>query len=186
MKSESVNCSASTIAALRSGDVSAFESVFVTFGPKLYAFALHLTKQREEAEEIVQEVFLKVWEQRQQLDLEQNFDGYLFSIARNIAYNKARRKVYEFAFAQYAATTAVAAVCYTEEAMAYQDLEKLLEDTYTALPPVRRQVFLLSRVEGKSNSEIARALNTSISNVENHLHKALKFIKEKFRISNAH
>lgn len=185
MRSENVHCPASTIAALRSGDVSAFESVFMTFEPKLYAFALRLTGQREDAEEIVQEVFLKVWEQRRQLDPEQYFDGYLFSIARNLAYNKARRRVYEFAFAKYAATSATGAACFTEEAVAYQDLEKLLEETYTALPPVRRQVFVLSRMEGKSNSEIARVLNTSISNVENHLHKALKFIKGKLRISNA-
>lgn len=185
MKPERMYCSATTIAALKAGDVSAFETVYTLFEPRLYAFAVRLTRQREEAEEVVQEVFLKVWERRHQFDPEQNFDGYLFSIAKNIVYNKARRQVYEVAFAKYATTSAAQAVCLTEENMAYQDLEQLLEDTYATLPPVRRQVFVLSRVEGKSNSEIAQVLNTSISNVENHLYKALKMIREKLRISNA-
>ncbi|GAA4432812.1 RNA polymerase sigma-70 factor [Pontibacter saemangeumensis] len=161
--------------------MAAFESLYKLFEPRLYAFALHLSRQKVDAEEIVQEVFLKVWERRHLLDADQNFDGYLFSIARNLVYNKARRRVYEFAFTQYVAATGEHAGCFTEETVAYRDLVKLLEETYATLPPIRRQVFVMSRVEGKSNSEIARLLNTSNSNIENHLNKALKSIKERFK-----
>ena len=161
--------------------MAAFESLYQVFGRKLYTFALSLCRQKEDAEEIVQEVFLKVWERRHLLDEDQNFDGYLYSIARNMVYNKARRRVYEFAFTEYIAATGERTACLTEEAVAYQDLLKLLEETCAALPPMRRQVFVMSRVEGKSNSEIAQLLHTSNSNIENHLNKALKAIKERFR-----
>lgn len=181
MKSGSMISLASTIEALRAGDMAAFESLYQVFEPRLYAFALHLTLHKEDAEEIVQEVFLKVWERRHLLDADQNFDGYLFSIARNMVYNKARRRVYEFAFTRYIAATGVNNGCFTDETVAYQDLVKLLEDAYATLPPVRRQVFVMSRVEGKSNNEIARLLHTSTSNIENHLNKALKAIKAKLR-----
>lgn len=181
MKSESTVCLAGTIEALKQGDMAAFESLYQVFEQKLYTFVLHLTRQKEDAEEIVQEVFLKVWERRHSLDPDQNFDGYLFSIAKNMVYNKTRRRVYEFAFTQYLAATGANTGCFTEETVAYQDLVKLLEEIYATLPPVRRQVFVMSRVEGKSNSEIAELLNTSNSNIENHLNKALKSIKEKFK-----
>lgn len=172
---------ASTIAALRKGDMAAFENLYQALGPKLYAFALRLCGQKEDAEEIVQEVFLKVWERRHLLDEGQNLDGYLYSIARNKVYNRARRRVYEFAFTEYMAATGTGTGCFTEEAVAYRDLVKLLEEACATLPPVRRRVFVMSRVEGKSNSEIAQLLHTSNSNIENHLNKALKFIKERFR-----
>ena len=181
MKSGSIVCVASAIAALKKDDMAAFENLYRVYEPKLYTFALHLARQSEDAEEIVQEVFLKVWERRHQLDPDQNFDGYLFSIARNMVYNKARRRVYEFAFTQYVAAAGQGTGCFTEETVAYHDLVKLLEETYATLPPIRRQVFVMSRVEGKSNTEIAQLLNTSNSNIENHLNKALKSIKEKFK-----
>jgi RNA polymerase sigma-70 factor (ECF subfamily) len=181
MKSESTVNLASALAALKQGDVAAFESLYKLFEPKLYAFAMHLTRQKEDAEEIVQEVFVKVWERRHLLDPDQNFDGYLFSIAKNMVYNRTRRRVYEFAFTQYIAANGVNTGCFTEETVAYQDLVKLLKEAYATLPPVRRQVFVMSRVEGKSNSEIAEQLNTSNSNIENHLNKALKSIKERFK-----
>lgn len=185
MKLKGIHCLPDAIAALRAGDITAFEKIYNFFEPRLFAFAMHLVGHKEEAEEIIQEVFLKIWERRSQLDPEQNFEGFLFSVAKNIAYNKGRRRAYEYAFAQYFSVAGTEDRCFTEETVAYRDLERLLEETYAELPPVRRKVFVLSRMEGKSNGEIAQLLNTSISNIENHLHKALKVIREKLRISNA-
>ncbi|SDL93005.1 RNA polymerase sigma-70 factor, ECF subfamily [Catalinimonas alkaloidigena] len=181
MKAQNTLCLATTFAALRGDDVAAFRTLYHHFEPQLYAFALHLVRQREEAEEIVQEVFLKVWERRHTLDATLNFDGYLYRIARHLVYNKARHRVYEQAFRQYVVAAGIPTSSCTEEALAYQEVVALLEEIYATLPPIRRQVFLLSRVEGKSNSEIAQLLNTSKSNIENHLHKALKTIREKFK-----
>jgi len=181
MKPENPTSLRNTLTALQAGDMAAFRKLFRIFEPKLYRFSLYLAGQKEDAEEVVQEVFLKVWERRQQIDPEQNFDGYLFSIAKHLVYNKARQKATAFAYSQYLQTTGSHTVCSTDETVDYWDLSRLLEDACASLPPVRRQVFILSRVEGKNNNEIARLLNTSNSNVENHLNKALKVIKDKFR-----
>ncbi|QCR22737.1 RNA polymerase sigma factor [Pontibacter sp. SGAir0037] len=181
MNRKGSECLAGILEAVKADNIAAFEQLYQLCEPKLYSFAMHLTRQKEDAEEVVQEVFLKIWEGRKSLDQELNFDGYLLSIAKHLVYNKARRRGYEFAFKQYLTKSRINIDRSTEEAVAYRDLEKLLEEFYTNLPPVRKQVFLLSRVEGKSNSEIAKLLNTSTSNIENHLNKALKVIKNRFK-----
>src|SRR5687768_38093 len=100
IQSESKNL-AKTIEALKDGDRSAFESIYRSFGPKLYAFTRKLVRNKEDVEEVVQEVFVKLWERKQFLDPQQNFDGYLFTIARNLVYNKAKHQVYELAYGKY-------------------------------------------------------------------------------------
>ncbi|QHT65695.1 RNA polymerase sigma-70 factor [Rhodocytophaga rosea] len=170
-----------TIIALKNGDRSAFERVYNSFGPKLYAFTKKLVRNKEDADEIVQEVFLKIWERRHFLDPEQNFDGYLFRIARNLVYNKAKHQVYEVAYSKYLIGNKSVADNDTEESIYYQDLNHIVEEAYTALPPVRKQVFVMSRIEGLSNSEIADRLHTSNSNIENHINKALRDIRLKLK-----
>ncbi|WP_207433903.1 RNA polymerase sigma factor [Sabulibacter ruber] len=169
------------IEALSNGDVAAFERLYRKLEPKLFSFAAKLVKSREDAEEIVQEVFLKLWEKRTSLDPKQNLDGYLFTIAKNLVYNKARHRVYEFAFSQYLAEHATVAEDSTQLALEHQELLQLFEEVCASMPPVRRQVFVMSRTEGLSNTEIASALNTSNSNIENHMNKALKMLREKFK-----
>lgn len=169
------------IEALQQGDPAAFKNLYRRFEPKLYAFTLKLVQHKEDAEEVVQEVFLKVWEKRETLDPTQNLDGYLFRIARNLVYNKAKHQVYEFAYSQYLATQKNESENFTENAYQHQELNTLFENICAELPPVRKQVFLMSRAEGLTNSEIAEILHTSNSNVENHINKALKVVREKFK-----
>ncbi|KAA5540579.1 RNA polymerase sigma factor [Adhaeribacter rhizoryzae] len=170
------------IQALKHGDRLAFEKIYQRFGPKLYAFTLKLGCNKEDAEEVVQEVFLKIWERKHLLDPQQNFDGYLFRMVRHLVYNKARHRVHEFAYHSYLASAQNKTESYIEESLDYQELDQLLQETYTALPPVRQQVFVMSRLEGLSNNEIAEKLQTSNSNIENHLNKALRAIRLKLKL----
>jgi RNA polymerase sigma-70 factor (ECF subfamily) len=169
------------LAALKTGDRTAFTWIYHCFGPKLYAYARRLVPVQEEAEEIVQEVFIKLWEHKHFIDPQQHFDGYLFRIARNLVYNKARRHVYAVAYQQYLAGQESGTKNEIQEKLDYQELNQLLEETCAALPPVRRQVFMMSRMEGRSNSEIAKMLQTSTSNIENHINKALREIRLKLK-----
>lgn len=169
------------IAALKGGDRDAFTHIYHSFGPKLYGFARKLVFDEEEAAEIVQEVFVKLWERKHFLDPQQHFDGYLYRMARNIVYNKARHQVHACAYKRYRASQESQTENETEHRMDYQDLNQALEETYAAFPPVRRQVFRMSRIEGMSNGEIAQALQTSNSNIENHLNKALRDIRIKLK-----
>ncbi|RNI26761.1 RNA polymerase sigma-70 factor [Rufibacter latericius] len=181
MQAEGKESFTADVAALTTGDVAAFERLYLALEPKLFAFAMKLVRSREDAEEIVQEVFLKVWEKRASLDPTQNLDGYLFTTAKNLVYNKARHRVYEFAFGQYLADYGVVSENSTQTALEHKELVQLFEETCASMPPVRRQVFVMSRAEGLSNTEIAKALNTSNSNIENHINKALKMLREKFK-----
>lgn len=168
-----------TLAALKIGDRAAFTHIYHNFGPKLFAFARKLVPVQEEAEEIVQEVFIKLWENKHFLDPGQNFDGYLFRMARNLVYNKARHQVHVLAYQKYLAGQPRPTASEIQQKLDYQELNQFLEEAFAALPPVRRQVFMLSRMEGRSNSEIAQMLQTSTSNIENHINKALRAIRLK-------
>jgi RNA polymerase sigma-70 factor, ECF subfamily len=167
------------IEALKMGDRSAFERIYHCFGPKLHAFTRKLVHNKEDAEEVVQEVFLKLWERKHFLDPEQHFDSYLFRIAKNLVYNKARHQVYEQAYGKYLTGQDEALQNTTQHQIEYQELNHLLEETYTTMPPTRKQVFMMSRLEGLSNGEIAEQLQTSNSNIENHINKALHAIRRK-------
>jgi RNA polymerase sigma-70 factor (ECF subfamily) len=122
-----------------------------------------------------------LWERKHFLNPQQNFDGYLYTIARNLVYDKARHQVYQTAHSKYLKEKKCFAENSTEEDIFYQDLNHLLEEAYTSLPPVRKQVFVLSRIEGLSNGEIAERLQTSNSNIENHINKALRDIRIKLK-----
>ncbi|CAM3743052.1 RNA polymerase sigma-70 factor [Pontibacter korlensis] len=167
--------------SLLTGDEGAFACLYREFEARLYTFAFKLTQDKIDAEEVVQEVFLKVWEKRHTLNPQQSFGGFLFTVAKNIVYNKAKQRAYHFAFQKYLAYSEQDICRATENNLGYNELGTLLDKIYEALPPVRRKVFLMSRLQGLSNSEIAAELNTSTSNIENHLNKALRFIREKLQ-----
>ncbi|MCC9167589.1 RNA polymerase sigma-70 factor [Pontibacter harenae] len=169
-----------TIEALKDGNKAAFESIYYRFYSKLTAFVKKLVKDKEDVDEVVQEAFVKLWEKRHCLDPQQNLDGYIFRIARNIVYNKARHQVHEHAYAQYLAEKNAMTENLTDHYIDYQELNGLLKDVCSALPPVRKQVFEMSRIEGLSNGEIAEIMQTSTSNIENHISKALRDIRKKF------
>ncbi|GAA4412808.1 RNA polymerase sigma-70 factor [Nibrella viscosa] len=174
------NTLARWVSDLRSGDKYAFEQIYFHFQAKLYQFAFKLTRDQEEAEEVVQEVFVRLWESRQLIDTSKNFDGYLFLITRNIVYNHARHQAYKVAYLKYLDADGAPLRNVTEERLNFEELRQVLEEIYSALSPVRKQVFIMSRIEGLSNSEIAAILHTSTSNIENHIYKALLTIRQKF------
>ena len=83
------------LAAIAAGDFKAFDILYQKYYRMLYSFALDLSKNSHEAEELVQSVFVSVWEVRQSIDPEKSFNAYLFSIARNRFYNMLRKRVVE-------------------------------------------------------------------------------------------
>ncbi|MEQ9437415.1 MAG: RNA polymerase sigma-70 factor [Cyclobacteriaceae bacterium] len=170
------------VSKLKEGDRFAFDALFFAYEPTLYAYAMKLTHHTEDAKEIVQEVFLKVWEKKQQLDPQYSFEGFLYTIAKNLVFNKAKRRVYDFAYKEYLSFSNHQVEYATENHLLYNELNELVNSACEQLPPVRREVFTMSRMDGLSNREIAEKLNTSTSNVKNHINKALRFLKEQIQI----
>lgn len=169
---------------LKQDDIKAFDILFYKFESKIFNFSFKLTHSKEESEEVVQEVFLKVWEKRSSLRPEGNFESYIFTIAKNIAYNKARDHVYELAYKEYAMKLGNTDTYDVEKQLDLKELELLIQASCQKLPPVRRKVFMMSRFGGLTNDEIAETLNTSTSNIKNHIYKALIFLKEHLRTHN--
>lgn len=163
---------------LKRSDKKAFDRLYRKYEEKLYAFAYKLTRSHEEAKEIVQYTFLKIWEKRSTIDEEKNFEAFLFTIARNKVYNKARKRTYAHAYENYLKNKLSHKQNNgTEESLQYRETWEIIKNAIEQLPPRRKEVFTMSRINGLSNKEIANLTDTSVSNIENHINKALKLLR---------
>jgi RNA polymerase sigma-70 factor (family 1) len=159
------------------GDESAFRELFDWHRDKLYAYMLRLSNERVVAEDIVQEVFLKIWINKHELTSIRNFDAYLFTIARNHAFNLSKQIVNRQALLNDITSGLSQSDVFTEKDVDYKNLYTLLVQELSKLPAQQRKVFTLSRFEGLSNEDIARAQSISVGTVKKHLSLATLTLK---------
>lgn len=169
------------VQSLQKGNVAAFDSLFEVYSPKLYGFAFKYFRNEHDAEELVQEVFVKVWENRLALKSEFSFKSYLFTIALNqirkyfnkratsLRYLESLRNDPEFSDNQ--------ALHENDYELAFQQINLIIEQ----MPPRRREIFIKSKLEGKSSKEIAEELNISAGTVDNQVSEALRFIRTQIK-----
>jgi RNA polymerase sigma-70 factor (ECF subfamily) len=162
---------------LRKGDVDAFDMVYHRYAGKLFAFALKYLKSREEAEELVQSVFLKVWENQATLKKETSFKSYLFTIAYNEICNLFRKRKYLQNFIESAISEKPETSTEMESQIEFRFVLEQVDQIIVQLPEKQRVVFLKSRQEGKSSKEIADELGLSKGTVDNYISESLKFIR---------
>ena len=162
---------------LRKGDVDAFDMVYHRYAGKLFAFALKYLKSREEAEELVQSVFLKVWENQATLKKETSFKSYLFTIAYNEICNLFRKRKYLQNFIESAISEKPETSTEMESQIEFRFVLEQVDQIIVQLPEKQRAVFLKSRQEGKSSKEIADELGLSKGTVDNYISESLKFIR---------
>lgn len=165
------------IEKLRNGDVEAFDQVYQRYAGRLYAFSMKYLKSKEEAEELVQSVFLKVWENQKKLKKETSFKSYLFTIAYNEICNIFRRRKYQQNFLANLSFKSSEASGETEEQIDFVFIKEQVDQIIAQLPEKHRTVFLKSRKEGKSTKEISDELNLSKGTVDNYISESLKFIR---------
>ncbi|MEI7524178.1 MAG: RNA polymerase sigma-70 factor [Mariniphaga sp.] len=169
------------VARLRKGDVNAFDQVYAKYAPKLYAFSFKYLRSKEEAEELVQSVFLKVWENRQKLRSDTSLKSFLFTIAYNEICNLFRQRNYLRKFVE---TTLISNREGSDEPEGQIDALFLLEQLnriLAKLPEKQRIIFVKSRQEGKSTKEIASELGLTAGTVDNYISESLKFIRSQLR-----
>jgi len=157
---------------LKDGDKKAFEVVFEHYKNYLYRFIRKALPSEEDPEGIVQEVFISLWLNRDNLDERKPLKPYLFTIAKNQIYDQLRkiyskRKYLDSLLSDYAANAGSAA----NEAD-YWEFERYLSDKIDQLPARRRDIFKLSKLEGKSYREIAALLNISENTVDMQMRSA--------------
>jgi RNA polymerase sigma-70 factor (ECF subfamily) len=162
---------------LGKGNPSAFRQLYSVNGPRLYGFCKHFGLNPDDAREIVQETFIRIWEHRQELRPDTSFTSYLFTIARNLIYNSVRRTAYWEKYLREASLQMPAGGPVSVPADE-RELQRLIGVAILQLPDKCRQIFWKSRYEGISNQQIADELAISKSTVENQLNKALKTIRK--------
>lgn len=162
---------------LQKGDVEAFDLVYEKYAGRLYGFTLKYLKSTDETEELVQSVFLKVWENYKTLKKESSFKSYLFTIAYNEICNTFRRRSHLQKFIGEQLIENSQTSSETEELIDFNSIRVQIDKIIAKLPERQRTIFLKSREEGKSNKEIANELGLSSGTVDNYISESLKFIR---------
>ncbi|WP_461534217.1 RNA polymerase sigma-70 factor [Sinomicrobium sp.] len=170
------------IKGIKRGDRIAFGRLFILMRKKLYFFVLSYTKSGYAADEIVQEVFIRIWQKREKIK-PATFYTLIFVMARNLTYNylrdtmrreTAREELWE-------AVTKSKSHNQTETQLYYKEYCAIVGDIVNQLPVQKRKIYRLSREQGKSNAEIAAILGITTKTVKNHLWKTMTVIKRGIR-----
>ena len=159
-----------------------FKCLFDNYKNRLYGYVLTITHSHYTAEEITQEIFIKLWLCRDILSQVENLDGYIFTIARNKTLNHLRKAAYDVRLLKELQAQALSAGVSNniEERALASEYDRLLQDALARLSPQRRLVYLLSRQRGLDHAEIAHQLQLSRNTVKNHMVEALRFIRHYF------
>ncbi|WP_342328704.1 RNA polymerase sigma-70 factor [Pedobacter sp. FW305-3-2-15-E-R2A2] len=164
---------------LISGDHKAFIEIYHRFQALLYVYACKITTDKEEAEDIVQEVFIYLWDKRTTIILRSSISSYLYSAVRykffNLLDHKKVRKDYTSSFQNFLDEGEYITDNYIRE----KEFSQLIEKEILALPDKMREVFELSRKQNLSRKEIAEKLNISEKTVKNQISNALKILRGK-------
>lgn len=164
---------------LQTGDVEAFDMIYAKYSAKLYKFGLKYLRSAAEAEELVQSVFLKVWENYKGLKKELSFKSYLFTIAYNDICKLFRKRDYLRKFIVDTLAENPQFSHKIEDGIDCQSVLERVKQIINKLPERQKTIFKKSREEGKTTKEIAAELDLSPGTVDNYISEALKFIRSR-------
>lgn len=163
---------------LKKGDMKAFDIIYKKYSRRLYGFIFRYIKLESDTEEIVQDVFVKIWKSRDNIDIYSSFESFLFTIAHNETVNLLKRRATEQKYIEHVKSLQHLDETYelTDE-IHYKELTHRFQDLLDELSPRQKEIFQLSREEGLSHREIAEKLGISVNTVKNHLVTTLSFLK---------
>lgn len=165
------------IQRLKQSDSAAFKSVFDLFYPSTFRFLQFKLNDDDLAKDIIQDVFIKIWENRSQLEAERSFKSYLYKIANNRALKHFRHEKVVRKYEQAQKAQPQPHADSPETLLEHQELAERLQKAIRQLPEKPRTVYLMSRVEKLSYKEIAERLNISVKTVETHIGNSLKALR---------
>ena len=163
---------------LKNGDMLAFDQIYELYSHKLFSFVFRILKDEAAADDVVQEVFIKIWESREKLGDYKLLNSYIFTIAYNNSIDLIRKKINNNKYLEHLRISA--SINFTPSIVSqieYNELNKEVEKLVENLPERQKQVYLLHREEGLTYPEIAERLGISKNTVENHMVKALKYLR---------
>lgn len=168
------------LALLQVGDENAFDCLYHQYSNRIFGKILRLTKSVEVSEELLQDVFMKVWERREGIDPALPFKSYLFRIAENLISDYYRRAAKDRRVYDHLLGAGTAHECPFDEEQEHQIYQQNLDRLQEAvgqLPQKCREVYTLCKIEGKSYREVASQLDMSTATISNHMTKANRLIR---------
>jgi RNA polymerase sigma-70 factor (ECF subfamily) len=177
MKEESL-----LLVELREGSEKDFDALYKLYRERLYGTVYNLIKSHEFAEEILQDVFIKIWLNRSSIDLSKSFSAYLDTIAKNTVYDYFRKIASDNAkIEQLILIMKKCEPANAESLIALKEVQSHLDDILFKLPQKCREVYVLCRIEGRSHEEVSKLLNISKSTINNHIMKASRIVKANWK-----
>lgn len=165
---------------LTQNNEAAFCELYIRYKDKLHYFCLSLIKSKEETNDIVQEVFIRIWESRNFINPDLSFSSFLYTIARNRILNHFRDMDIDVKVKSILAKTNPVEEELIEADLIYTEYQKILQEAIEALPPQRKKIFNMSREDNMTHKEIAAELGISVNTVQEHISESLRFIKKYF------
>ncbi|WP_295939585.1 sigma-70 family RNA polymerase sigma factor [uncultured Alistipes sp.] len=167
---------------LKRGDKEAFDVIYEQWGGYVYNFTCKTLYNKSLAEDITQELFLRLWECRAQIDEERNFQSWLFTVARNLVYREGRRMLLNSAFIDVIQKEgAKSSGNTTDDMVNFSFTNEYITELIDQLPPARKRIYILNKQAGLSVREIAQRLNLSEKTIEVQLYHANQFMRTRFR-----
>ena len=165
---------------IREDNEVAFYQLYERYSRRLYGFVLRYIKQEADAEEIVQEVFIKIWETRDKIDVYSSFESFLFTIAYNATISLFRKRAREEKYLEHLKSLQqVEAAPNLIDEIQFNELNDTVQSLLNELTPRQKEVFQLSREQGLAHEEIAKKLNISVNTVKKHISNTLAFLKSR-------
>lgn len=163
---------------LHKGDRDAFTQIYNRYSKKLFLKIYHLVKLQDAAEEILQDIFVLIWEKRESIVIHQSFNAYLHRIAANKATDFFRKLQRDRVAFERIKEISSASYSHVEEKLFTEETSNIFRQAIEALPPQRQQVFRLCKMEGKSYGEVSHLLGISTSTINDHIVKATRSLRE--------
>lgn len=163
---------------LRGGSYAAFEFVYHRYKSRIAGSILRMLKDPDLVDDLLQELFIRLWEHRSTIDPDQSIKAYLFRVAENLVYDAFRRIAKDKRAQERIFDLITEIGCEAEEQIFAQEERRAIEAAIAMLPPKRRKVFMLCKLESKSYEEVSLLLNISVSTVNDHIYKANQFLRQ--------
>ncbi|WP_430809946.1 MULTISPECIES: RNA polymerase sigma factor [unclassified Carboxylicivirga] len=160
---------------------ASLEELFNYYYPRLYSFSKSFLKFDEGIDDILQEVFVKIWQKRKSINSANTFNSYIFTITRNLLLNELRTRLNNENLKEEVKRLSLASEYSSVDQIEYSELRKKTNQLIEELPERQKEIFVLSRTEGLTHKEIAEKLGITTKTVEYHISLAIRYIKENLK-----
>lgn len=165
------------LVALSEGNIRAFDKLFISFYPKVKSFLISMLNDENEAEDLAQDAFVRLWQNKANLRNVQNLNAYIYQIVKHVLYSYLEKRK-DVLMIKIEGVADVPSIDEVETLVYTHELEELLDKVINNMPPQRRQIFYMSRKQGLSIDEISKKLGISKRTVETHISLALNSLRK--------